>query len=464
MTTKAIRIHQSKLSGEAHKPRKLRLIVLAGAVASLLLLAYMTNANAAADIVALKTRQPFHLDGIPSETFWAQIPATQISLEGTTPYGGNVPHMWIKAAHNGSHVFLLLQWPDAKESRKSDPAVRLILSTPGNLTGRYFYNETYYYTDAAAVTWWMGTDRPRVKPATNNEFGPAPTRRASLFGWGREDKAELWVWKAKYLDLGNPSWPYSNIDPGVSKWVWGPKAGEPYTMPYSSAFQNLFNYTGTWTLGDGLLHAKACQQPGTKPFEVRARGVWSSGMWTLELARPFVPSPENRPYTITFEEGRTYWITLAAFDGNRGEWEEVASISKWLSIEISKDLIPQEKQVQEALAGADQALKAAAEAAKVAGDALKTAQDALSTAQQATAEAVKVAGDALKTAQDALSTAQQAIKAIEAAQSALSEAQKAVVEARSIAEATATTSYAAIGLAVIAILVSVVMRLRRPKP
>jgi len=308
----------------------------------------LTQAQPAADIVALKTREPLTAEGTHSESFWSQIQAINVPLTGTTPYGGKVPYMLIKAAHNASFLFLQLQWPDDKESRRSDRAKRIDMSTPGNLSGRYFYNETYYYTDAAAITWWLGGDRPSVSPATNDEFGGAPTRRASLFGWSAEHKAELMMWKAYALDRGNPGWPYSGIiptglGPGESKWTWGPNVGQPYTMPYSAGFQGLYNATGNWVMGDGLLHAKGCQIAGTKPFEIRARGVWSGGMWTLELARPFESPPENKPYTATIGEGETYWLVSAAFDGNRGEWEEVASMSKWLSLSVSTDLVPSER-------------------------------------------------------------------------------------------------------------------------
>jgi len=452
-------------------------------------------AKGAADVVALKTQNPVVVDGIPSETFWSQTQPTVLSLTGTTVYGGKVPEMWVRAAHDGKNIYILMQWPDTKESRTSGPARRLNLSTPGNLIGQYHANATHYYADAGLVTWWMGAQKPTVIPATNNEMGGSPTRRASLFGWTASDKAELWAWKSSALDMGNPYWPYAGLDVGVTTWHWGDNTGKPYTMPYSAAYQGLFNSTGYWIFGDGLLHSKGCQQPGTKPFEIRARGVWNGGMWTLELSRPLVASPENRPYTLALEEGKTYWAVFAAQDGNKGEWEEVASRSNWVSVELSNDLVPLEKQIQDVVAAANAASKAAGDASKVAGDAVKAAGDASKAAGDASkvaGDAVKAAGDASKVAGDASKVAGDAVKASESSvktageaskgadsaaknsadaqkvsQDALSAAQQAISAAedtKKTAEATTNLAYGTIGIAIVAIVVSVVMGLRRRKP
>jgi hypothetical protein len=352
----------------------------------------------------------------------------------------------------------------------------------------------------------MGTGKPTVVAAVNDEFGGSPTRRASLFGWTANDKAEMWTWKSVSLDLGNPYWPYAGLDPGVTTWHWGDNSGKPYKMPYSSAFQGLWNSTGYWIFGDGLLHSKGCQLPGTKAFEINARGVWSSGMWTLELSRPLVSSPENKPYTIPFEEGKTYWAVLGAFDGNKGEWEEVGSKSGWVSVEVSKELVPSEKQNQqtatvatEASKTADAASKTAVEATRAAGEATKTAADAVKTATDASkaatdaskaadtsvktaADASKIAGDASKAADTAVKTSSEASKTADAASKTSSEATKtsldaqkvssdalssaqqairAAEDARKTAEATTNIAYATMGIAVVAIAVAIVMGLRK---
>ncbi len=373
------------------------------------------NAQTSADIVAWRTEQPFTLDGIPSETFWGQIQAVSVPLVGTTPWGGNIAQMTVKAAHDGTNLYLLLQWADGIESRTGDRAQRLEVSEPGNLIGRYHYNETYKYVDAASVTWWMGSDEPTVSPAINNEFGGSPTRQTTLFGWPESASAEAWMWKSGALGAGNPYWPDAGIDAGQTTWHWGDDAGQLYTMPHSAAYQALWNNDGMMVFGDGLLHAEGCQLPGTNPFDVHARGVWSSGQWTLELARAIASTPENKPYTVNFEVGETYHVVVGAFDGNKGEWEEVGSTSSWLSLELSGDLVTLEKAAQESLAAAN-------EASKLAED----VQQAADNAQQA-------ADNALQTSEDA----------------------------QSAAESTTTLAYAAIGLAAVAIAIAAIMGVKK---
>jgi hypothetical protein len=472
----------------------LRRLLIVACLATLLMLPVVpsiitrSNAQAAADVVALRTQLPMSIDGIPNDAVWGQIPPTLLTLTSTTPSGGKVPQMWVRAAHDANNLYVLMQWPDSKEARSSSPAIRLATSTPGNLIGQYKANATYFFEDSAAIAWWMGPNKPTVLPAVNNEMGGSPTRRTSLFGWGASDKAELWDWKSAILDLGNPYWPYAGLDAGVTTWHWGDNAGKPYEMPYSAAVQGLWNSTGYWVFGDGLLHSKGCQQPNTKPFEVRARGVWTSGLWTLELSRPLVSSPENRAYTMPFEEGKTYWATFGAFDGNKGEWEEVSSRSGWASVEVSKEFVPLEKQNQQAASvaadaakGADAAAKTAAEASKVAADAAKSAADAVkgagdaskvaADASRSAADAAKGADAAVKSAGDASKGADTAAKnsadAQKVSQDALSAAQQAVGAAensRKIAEATTNLAYGTIGIAIVAIVVSVVMGLRKRKP
>lgn len=373
------------------------------------------NAQTSTNIVALKTSKSFILDGAPTEAFWNEVPAYTVPLVATTTFGGAVPEMSVRAVHDGSNIYLILQWADSVESRTSAGAQRIALSEPGNLVGGYAYNETHWYTDSAVLTWWLGSNQPTVSPAINNEFGGSPTRQTTLFGWGENDAAENWSWKSSALDKGNLYWPDAGIDRGATTWHWGDQAGVSFTMPHSSLYQGYWNQNGNLILGDGLLHAEGCQVPGTNPFEVKARGVWNSGEWTLELARSLVSSPDNAPYTTEFKVDETYYLVVGAMDGNKGEWEEVGSMSDWLSLTISNELIPSEKLAEENQAAIDNANAVAVQANAAAEDALVAANNALEASE----------------------------------------------DAKAAAESTTTLTYAAIGIAIVAIAVATIIGVRK---
>lgn len=430
------------------------------------------------DITARKTNQNFILDGQASEAFWQDATPFTVDLTGTTTLGGSISRMTIRSAHDGANVFFVLQWADPIEVRSgTSRASRIALSTPGNLTGGYAYNDTHYYPDDGLLTWWLGPNEPTVMPAVNNEFGGSGTRRTTLFGWGEDDAAESWTWKSTALDEGNPNWPDANIDAAGTTWHWGDNAGTPFEMPHSAAYQGHWSANGNLIFGDGLLHAEGCQIPGTLPFEVHARGVWSSGVWTLEIQRSLI-SAHAEGLTTDFVLGETYWVTVGAQDGNSGEWEEVASASDWLSFSLSNELLPTEKlaaenqvKIDAANSVANQANAAADDAVEAANDANTSADQAKSVANQANTvaqealgeagEAKDTAAGAEKTANEAQTIAESNEMALQIAQAAADNALQAADDAQTAADSANMLTYAAIGIAVIAIAITVVIQVKK---
>lgn len=254
------------------------------------------------------------------------------------------------------------------------------------------------------------------------------------------------------------------LDEGGTKYHWGATAGLPIVVPHSSLYHTLYNSSGNFAFGDGLIHAKSCQQPGTSAFEVTSRGLYSDGVWTLELSRALVPSSQNRPYTVTFAEGSTYWFSVAAFDGNLGENEEVGSKSDWFSVELSTQLVSLEQESQDAQSTANDALNAANDALNTANDAKQTAsqaQTAASDASQVAGDVQKVAGDSQRAANDAANTAKNAQQAADDASNQAQQALSISQDAKSAIERANITAYAAIGIAVVSILLAIVMGLRK---
>lgn len=309
------------------------------------------SAQTAADIVALKTGEQINVNGMGDEGFWSRITATDVMLTESNEYGGHITSVKIKAAHNGTHLFLLATWNDPQEDRTGQGA----LANQTN-PGQYVHNETYYYEDHFILSWWMDTGLPTVNPFAIDTWWTG--------GAGPEGMlANCWTWGATDTDSGGPAWPYPDSPPPIYR--WGPRQGEPLIYPYSWARDSMQNSTGNWHLGTGILHISACSIEG-EPFTVRAKGIWEAGSWTLEIARPFTTVTNNIPYSIQFEETKTYSVLFAAFDGSQGEVMETNSISNWMTIELSSQYTYLEQDVLDATQAAQDAAQAADEARKIA--------------------------------------------------------------------------------------------------
>jgi cytochrome b558/566 subunit A len=130
------------------------------------------------------------------------------------------------------------------------------------------------------------------------------------------------------------------------------------------------NSTGNWIIGTGLFHGGGvCNVNPTidlEGFTVRAKGLWESNLWTLEVARPFTTVANNMPYSIQFEQGQTYPVSFAVFDGYQGEVMETNSISDWMNIELSSQYTYLEQDVLNAAQAAQDATQAADETRKIA--------------------------------------------------------------------------------------------------
>lgn len=287
-------------------------------------------------LVAYKTNEGITVDGLPEERFWSQAPWTKLALKPSDGFGGAVKELDVKVAHNDSWIFILANWHDPTESRRTDPVVR-------NPKGGYFYNNTYYYGDILWVDWSLangGSTKPAVDPWGHTRFAGTPgSGRAGL-------EANLWSWRS-YWDSGGPTYPYHYFPPSV--YTWGPKAGQPLIIPYSSAYDSYLNATAQYFVGTGVMRVEACAAPfdDLDPFVVRAKGAWSNNTWTVEIARPFTspPNTSNKLFDVQLSEGRNYWVGFVVADGNKGEVYNTNSVSEWVNIEISPQLYQPEAQV-----------------------------------------------------------------------------------------------------------------------
>ena len=262
-----------------------------------------------------------------SETFWNQIPWTEIPLQASDAYGGHTGDAYVKVVNNGSWIFLLAQWNDTTQSRLTDP----VLVNPN---GGYVYNSTYYYGDLFWFEWsLMGATAPPVPPYGHTRFAGTPgSGDAGLV-------ANLWRWSS-YEDPSGPTFPYHYYPPSV--YTWGPNEGQPLVEPYGIAFDSYLNASAQYFVGTGVMRVETCAAPlpNLDPFVIRARGIWSNasgGFWTMEMARAFVspPNTQNNLFDIQLQEGQHYWVGFLVANGNDGEVYSTNSRSQWIDLYLS---------------------------------------------------------------------------------------------------------------------------------
>ncbi len=305
-----------------------------------------SSENPSGEVIAYRTSQGIAVDGLAEEPFWSSVPWTGLALTPSDKYAGAVNEVYVKAAHNSSWVFVLARWHDATESRRTDPVVR-------NASGGYVHNSTYYYGDILWVEWSLfngGAAKPNVTAFAHTRFAGTP-------GSGKSGlEANLWSWRS-YEDGGGPNYPYHYFPPPV--YTWGPKAGQPFVFPYSSAYDSYLNASAQYFIGTGVMRVSACAAPlnDLDPFVDRAMGSWDSGWWTAEMARPYL-SPQNTSnakFDVQFAQGQSYWLAFLVADGNRGEVYSTNNLSDWVDLTLSPTFNPQEQQVLNSNALAQQA-------------------------------------------------------------------------------------------------------------
>jgi len=266
------------------------------------------------------------LDGNLGEDAWKEIKPFIVNLEPTHPWGGAIKSVSVQAINNGTWLFLAFQWADATESRQESPRIK-------RPEGGFLYNQTHYYSDDLYIGWWMRDEQPAVKPWFNAHFAGTTMGRVP---WKNDPtaKANLWIFKPYWDDDGARGWPLDYLTPKTFR--WGPYAGQPLFRPYPTMTETLLNSTASYYIGTGVTHVGACAFPArnTFPYDVRSSGKWKEGTWTLEVARPFKPHPQNEPLgaTMRFEPGKLYWVFFGAADGQHGENEDVGAVSQWLTL------------------------------------------------------------------------------------------------------------------------------------
>lgn len=271
------------------------------------------------------------LDGRARTKEWYGVDSVLVALSGGDNFDNGSTNILIKSFRNRQHIFFLFQWRDKSRSynrqllktnsgwieQKSDSA---ITST---------FGESVYFEDQLAVSFH------RSSSGCLESCHLGSSQQAGRH-YTNGDTADVWMWRALSTN------PVGEADDG-----WWAKAagdltggmrfdnsagggyasnlnrewGEPYFLSYHPAFRYWIDMRSKFFMpyrsGLDIFEVGAIQPAVvTLPFmgdrgDIRVRGRWARGVWTVELIRTInTGSPFDMALT------GTVWMSLAPFDNS----------------------------------------------------------------------------------------------------------------------------------------------------
>jgi cytochrome b558/566 subunit A len=295
-----------------------------------------------------------------SEAFWETIPWTTVVLSANVPNGGSTPSVNVKAAWNGTSIFVLLTWNATKPSNRMSSVFSLgggpsgfpplwLNSTSGqyiaapprsleeNTVHSYYTNSSYYSQDRVAMMWYLGgqSGTPSDCMVVGQSNGGALQAGGSADIWDFMNGA---TWNTTTQFLPQPGTNEVSLSKYYDWWNQNVSfTGVEYKAPPSGYALNLFaNATNLYEvgLGTGLFYNDVGTNL-TNPYIVDAGAGMGSGSWTVEMARSLSAPSGASNYEANFTQGNTYDVAFAVWQGYKGENAFIKSISTFETLYIS---------------------------------------------------------------------------------------------------------------------------------
>ncbi|WP_218419219.1 ethylbenzene dehydrogenase-related protein [Alteromonas lipotrueae] len=288
------------------------------------------------------------IDGKDDELDWQSANEVSIGTFGGANFNNGASKVSVKALHNESEIYFFIRWQDPSESLLHLPLIKTNKGWKVKENGFAHNNELSFYEDkfamllskscfiAAAGTAHLGANPLKGKPANTHKKG---------YHYSHSRTADLWHWKAVRTNnmfimddnfIGKPTAPIAGMSrytagyrqdsslggSYIMNWKWySPKGIEPKRLPRftetsAEGERTWFSYKAysptddDYSVGSTLPSVlyRSNQLEGGRAH-VRARGLYDSGYWHLEVVRK---KQTQDDLDIAVEDGVCMW--LSAFD------------------------------------------------------------------------------------------------------------------------------------------------------
>lgn len=235
-------------------------------------------------LLAIPVAESPHIDGLPSDPAWQNAPVI------TTLDKANDLPIKIQALYNSTDIFFLISFPDPSESR----------------------THKSWFWDKGRRIYTVGNDREDIFVFKwNLESIPVDI---SLYADGPY-RADIWFWKACRTDgisfADDKIHEYSSTENRNATKMVSRSGKTMYLLRSGDEGKSAYKIDLISEYQGDILPRYILRQPTGSRSDVRAKGVWQNGKWTIELGRKLVTA--NRD-DIQFTPERKYLFGVSRYE------------------------------------------------------------------------------------------------------------------------------------------------------
>lgn len=250
--------------------------------------------NNSLHLVAAKTEKKPIIDGNDLDACWANAPAI------TTHDKVSEIDITLKALYTDEHVFFLVSFPDQDESRTHKSWV-------------WDKNVGFYKTgpdreDTFVFKWNMEAESIDLSVHADNPY-----------------RADVWFWKACRTDpagfADDKMQILSSLKVEKSFMLTSKSGATMYLIRQGDKGTAAFKTKMISEYQGDIVNRFAYQQPIGSCADVKAKGIWKNGRWTIEFARALVTGHDD----VQFDLSKNYEFGVSRYEIKGGKYNEKIS-------------------------------------------------------------------------------------------------------------------------------------------
>jgi hypothetical protein len=237
----------------------------------------------------------------PWDPFWGEVPSSDVPLSAqavTPPHGGRGLTLTARAVHDGTDLYVLVEWDDP---------------TPDRGVAR-----TEDFSDAAAV-----------------QFPDSATTSVPAFCMGDPTAGvNIWHWRSAWQrDMTRPGAPAVTDRYPAAAVDEYPFATDPVFAP-GTALDNPVSATDRSSAADNLVAAGFGSLTPDPYAGVQGWGEWRDGRWRVVFSRPLATGRDGNAELST-----DTWtdVAFAVWDGAAEERDGMKSVASFVTLDVEPD-------------------------------------------------------------------------------------------------------------------------------